>query len=309
MRVLVTGGAGFIGANLCRALLAAGVEDVVAYDNLSTGTAANISGTDTRLITADLLDLDALRVAARGSASIVHLGARPSVPRSLSEPLESHHANVTGTLHVLEAARLEHVDHVVIASSSSVYGSNPTLPKSEDLSPVPLSPYAASKLAAEAYARAYSASFGLQTLVFRFFNVFGRLQPADHAYAAAVPSFIDAALSGRPLQLNGDGMTSRDFTHVSAVTSVLTDAVMRRVTHDGPVNLAFGSRTTLRELIALIEELVGTQLTVDELPERVGDVRHSQADSTTLRSLFPDTQPVDLRDALVDTLNWFRESD
>lgn len=308
MRVLVTGGAGFIGANLCRALQkAAGVDEVVAYDNLSSGFAANLAGTDVRLVEADLLDFDALRSALRGFDSAVHLGARPSVPRSIEDPLASHHANVTGTLHVFEAARLEGVGHVVIASSSSVYGANPTLPKVENLLPDPLSPYAASKLAGEAYARAYANSFELPNLVFRFFNVFGRLQPAGHAYAAVVPAFLDAALHDRPLQLNGDGMTSRDFTHVSTVAAVLTDAVVRRVTSTEPVNLAFGTRTTLRELIALIEELLGTSVTVDELPERAGDVRHSQADSTRLKELFPDVIPIPLREALADTIDWFRE--
>jgi len=293
---------------LCRALKdAEGVTSVAAYDDLSTGFVENLDGVGAELITGDVVDIDALRAAVRGASSIVHLAARPSVPRSIQDPLASHHANATGTLNVFEAARLEGVDHVVFASSSSVYGQNPTMPKSEGLLPEPLSPYAATKLTGEAYARAYASSFGLESIVFRFFNVYGRLQPAGHAYAAVIPAFIDAALRGVPLQLNGDGLTSRDFTHVSTVTSVLVDAVTRKVTNTDPVNLALGSRTTLRELIALIEDIVGTPLVIDELPERAGDVRHSQADSTALRALFPDVAPVPLRDALADTIAWFRE--
>ena len=309
MRVLVTGGAGFIGANLCRALSEAdGIDGVAAYDNLSSGFAENLTGTEADLIEADLLDLDALRDAIRGCGAVVHLGARPSVPRSIEDPLASHHANVTGTLNVFEAARLEDVDQVVIASSSSVYGANPIMPKIETMLPDPLSPYAASKLAGEAYARSYAHSFGRPNLVFRFFNVFGRLQAAGHAYAAVVPAFLDAAMNDRPLQLNGDGSTSRDFTHVSTVTAVIVDALQRGVTSPEPVNLAFGTRTTLRELIALIEDLLGTTVEVNELPERAGDVRHSQADSTSLQRLFPDVKPIELRDALEDTIDWFREA-
>lgn len=309
MRVLVTGGAGFIGANLCRALIdTQEVTEVIAFDNLSTGDKQNLAGVDANLIEADLLDLGTLREAIRGSSAVVHLGARPSVPKSLQDPLASHHANATGTLHVLEAARLEAVPHVVLASSSSVYGSNPTLPKSEDLIPEPMSPYAVSKLATEAYARAYSTSFGLKTLSFRFFNVFGRLQPAAHDYAAVVPAFLDAALAGRPLQVYGDGQQSRDFTHVSTVTAVIVDAVVRQVADPAPVNLAFGSRVTLLELIALIEQLLDISAVVEHRPERRGDVRHSQADSTRLKTLFPSIEPASLRDALVDTIAWFRSN-
>ena len=184
--------------------------------------------------------------------AIVHLAARPSVPRSLADPVASHLANATGTVEVLEAARRTGA-HVVVASSSSVYGATATLPKREDLPTRPMSPYAASKLATEAYTNAYAHSFGLPTLALRFFNVFGPRQPAGHAYAAVVPTFVDAALAGRPLPIDGDGRQTRDFTYVDTVAAVIADAVVRRVTDPDPVNLAFGTRTDLLTLVELLE--------------------------------------------------------
>jgi UDP-glucose 4-epimerase len=302
----VTGGAGFIGANLCRRLAAAPeVSEVVALDDLSTGFATNLVGVDAELVEGSILDLDLLSRVTAGAAAIVHLAARPSVPRSLLDPVASHEVNATGTLHVLEAARRDGA-HVVLASSSSVYGGNPVLPKSEDLPTRPLSPYAVSKLATEAYAGAYTASFGLPTLAFRFFNVFGPLQAAGHAYAAVVPAFVDAALNDRPLVVHGDGLQSRDFTFVGTVAEVLTDAVVRRVASPEPVNLAFGSRTTLLDLISRLEGLVGHAVKVEHVDSRPGDVRHSQASQTRLRQLFPDVQPVALDEGLRETLTWFR---
>jgi UDP-glucose 4-epimerase len=189
MRVLVTGGAGFIGANLVRSL--AGdprFRSVTVLDDLSTGDPANLDGAgDVRLVTGSVCDQRLVDELVEAADGIVHLAARPSVPRSMKEPFATHEANATGTLRVLEAARQAGGRYVVVASSSSVYGANPSLPKHEGLVPEPLSPYAVSKLAAEAYTTAYAAGFGLPTLAFRFFNVFGPLQPAGHDYAAVVP--------------------------------------------------------------------------------------------------------------------------
>ena len=307
MRIVVTGGAGFIGANLCRALAArADVEEVVALDDLSSGRKENLDGVDAELVVADILDGETVRAVAEGAGSIVHLAARPSVPRSIEDPVASHDANATGTVRVLEAARAAGVGHVVVASSSSVYGANPEIPKHEGMVTMPVSPYAASKLATESYALAWQRSFGLGVLAFRFFNVFGPLQPAGHAYAAVIPAFVDAALAGRPLPVHGDGSQTRDFTYVGTVVGVLADAAVGRIAHDGPVNLAFGSRVSLLELIERLEAAVGHPLEREHQPTRAGDVHDSQADDTVLRSLFPDATPVALDDGLQATVDWFR---
>ena len=228
------------------------------------------------------------------------------MPRSIADPVASHLANATGTVHVLEAARRTGA-HVVVASSSSVYGATPTLPKREDLPTRPMSPYAASKLAAEAYTNAYAHSFGLPTLALRLFNVFGPRQPAGHAYAAVVPAFVDAALAGRPLTIDGDGTQTRDFTFVDTVAAVIADAVVRRVSDPEPVNLAFGTRTDLLTLIELLEQVIGHPLERRHRPPRPGDVPHSQADSTRLRALFPDVVPVPLEEGLAATVAWMRD--
>lgn len=307
MKVLVTGGAGFIGANLCRQLaLDPAIDEVVAFDNLSTGDAANLdSCPEVRLVVGDICDSAALSSAIDGARAVVHLAARPSVPRSIEDPVASHVSNTTGTLEVLEAARRANDVHVIVASSSSVYGAAPDLPKHEGLKPSPLSPYAATKLATETYTLAWGASFDMDVLAFRFFNVFGPLQPAGHAYAAVLPAFIAAALEGRPLPVHGDGLQSRDFTYVGSVCEVIQDALRRRVTQSEPVNLAFGSQTTLIEIIDRLEAIFGRSLERNHLPSRAGDVRHSMADQTRLRSLFPDLDPVPLEDGLRETIEWF----
>ena len=306
MKVVVTGGAGFIGANLSRRLASdPTVEQVVVLDDLSTGSAANLSGVEVELVTGSILDADLVAATLRGADAVVHLAAVPSVPRSLLDPLRSHAVNATGTLQLLEAARACGGPNVILASSSSVYGRNPELPKHEGMLTMPMSPYAVSKLATEGYALAYAECFGLPVLAFRFFNVFGPLQAAGHAYAAVVPAFVSAALEGRPLPLHGDGSQTRDFTYVDTVTSVIADALHRGVTSDVPVNLAFGTRTSLRELIRLLGDVLGRELGIDELAPRAGDVRDSQAENTRLRALFPAVEPVPLRSGLEATVQWY----
>lgn len=305
MQVLITGGAGFIGANLCQSLELAG-HSVTVLDDLSTGFESNLDGTEAELIVGSILDTNSLALASASADAIVHLAARPSVPRSIADPVASHLANATGTLNVLEAARKDGSRHVITAGSSSVYGANPTLPKHSDLATRPVSPYAASKLAAESYTLAYGHSYGLPTLSFRFFNVFGPLQAAGHAYAAVIPAFVDAALRGEPLPVQGDGTQSRDFTYVDTVAAVITDAINCRVTSDDPINLAYGSRTDLLGVIRMLKELTGDDLRVEHGPPRAGDVPHSQADDSQIRSLFGDVVPVPLEIGLKSTVDWMR---
>ena len=207
---------------------------------------------------------------------------------------------------MLQAARELDDPLVIVASSSSVYGANPVLPKTEDLRAMPMSPYAVSKLAGEQYAIAFRHSYGLRSLAFRFFNVFGPLQAAGHAYAAVVPAFVQAALAGEPLTIHGDGTQSRDFTYVGTVSAVIADAIGRDIDADLPVNLAFGSRTDLLGLVALLETQLGRPLDVTFTPPRAGDVAHSQADSSRLLALFPDITPVALDDGLAATIDWMR---
>jgi UDP-glucose 4-epimerase len=304
---VVTGGAGFIGANLCRALRGApGFGTVVALDDLSTGRRDNLAGVEgVDIVEGSILDGDLLAEVMEGADAVVHLAARPSVARSIEDPVASHLANATGTIEVLEAARRGRRPQVIVASSSSVYGANLTLPKREDMVARPVSPYAASKLAAESYALAYGSSYGLPVLAFRFFNVFGPLQGAGHAYAAVVPAFVSAALGNEALTIHGDGTQTRDFTFVGTVASVLAEALRRRVTSPTPVNLAFGSRVSLLELATLLEEILGRPLARRHVDPRPGDVRDSQADQTSLRTLFGDTEPVTLADGLRATVDWF----
>ncbi|MFN2537193.1 MAG: NAD-dependent epimerase/dehydratase family protein, partial [Mycobacteriales bacterium] len=268
---------------------------------------ANLHGVDVELVTGSLLDRDLVTSLTQQAQAVVHLAALPSVPRSIADPVSSWDVNATGTLNILEGARATGA-HVVYASSSSVYGSAPQLPKHEELPTWPLSPYAASKLAGEALVLAYGRSYRLPVLPFRFFNVYGPGQPAGHAYAAVIPTFLDCALRGLPLPVYGDGEQSRDFTYVGTVVEVIAQALAQQVISEEPVNLAFGSRATLLELIAEIAEQLGHELAVLHQPPRPGDIRHSQAANARLRRLFPDVAPVPLRSGLTETLRWFREA-
>ncbi len=306
MNVLITGGAGFIGANLSRVLTR--LPDpisVTVLDDLSFGYRHNIDGLDVRFVYGSILDQDALGEAIRGAGAVVHLAARSSVPRSIAEPIAAHDVNATGTAMVLEAARAAGVGQVIVASSSSVYGANEILPKHEGLATRPVSPYAASKLATEAYSLAWSHSYGLPVLALRLFNVFGPLQPPAHAYAAVIPAFLAAAMQDRPLPLHGDGSQTRDFTFVDSVVQVISDALVREVSSLQPVNLAFGTRVSLLELISGLEEILGRRLPVESLPVRTGDVPRSQADTATLRTLFPTIEPTTLTEGLQATVDWF----
>ena len=302
----ITGGAGFIGSNLVRsALQQEGITQVTVLDDMSTGTRTNLVGLEVEVVEGSLLDPVALDRAVSGADRVVHLAALGSVPRSVKNPVASHAANATGTVMLLEACRRHEVEHVVVSSSSSVYGANPALPKHEREWVRPMSPYAVSKLATEQYTLAYQSIFGLSATAFRFFNVYGPGQLAGHAYAAAIPTFVDALLRDDPLVINGDGYQSRDFTYVGTVCRVLLDAVLRKVSAPEPINLAFGARVTLLQVIEQLEDITGRAAIRRHGPDRVGDVRHSQADNASLRSLFPGIRSVPLRQGLEETVAWF----
>ncbi len=308
MKVLVTGGAGFIGANLVRALSDGPDNDIVVLDDLSFGFRSNLDGLNVTFIEGSILDEDLLATAMEGVSSVVHLAARSSVPRSIAHPMAAHEDNTTGTVRVLEAARAQGDVQVIVASSSSVYGANDTLPKHEGLAARPVSPYAASKLATEAYTLAWGHSYEMPVLALRFFNVFGPLQPPLHTYAAVIPAFLSAAMQNQPLPVHGDGTQCRDFTYVDTVVSVIVDAVHRRVSHLEPLNLAFGQKITLLEVISELEVILDRKLPVEFQPSRVGDVARSQADSSALRRLFPDVTPSDFADGLRATADWFQST-
>jgi len=303
MKVLITGGAGFIGANLAEKFLHLG-DEVCILDDLSTGNTENLTGLDVELLEGSILDSDLVNKLVANVDSVLHLAAIPSVPRSVAAPLPSHNAIVNGTLNMLEAVRANN-GHIVMASSSSVYGANPTLPKSEDLRPMPISPYAVAKLAAESYTVAWHLTYGLDTLAFRFFNVFGPRQRAGHAYAAVIPCFLDRIKNGEPVDIYGDGEQTRDFTYVGDVVDVLARAAHERKAAHSPVNLAFGSRRSLNQLVEKLAHTTGKEVTANYLDPRVGDVRDSQASSTLLNELFDNPATTNFEDALQVTTEWF----
>ena len=305
--VLITGGAGFIGSNLVRYLNEKHPAiSVRVLDDLSMGRLANLDGRVVDFTEGSILDEETLQRVVDGVDSIVHLAALGSVPRSIAAPRPSHEANITGTLNVLEAARRGGVKSVIVASSSAVYGSNPRLPKTETDWTRPLSPYGVTKLATESYAIAYNRSYGMTNLALRFFNVYGPLQPADHVYAAVIPRFIDAMLAGRALTVHGDGLQSRDFTFVDTVCAVLAKAATQAITSDDPVNLAFGTNTTLIDVVECLSKISGLDVVLDHEEPRTGDVRASHGDPTRIRQLFPEVEPVPIDVGLARTLDWFR---
>jgi UDP-glucose 4-epimerase len=276
---LVTGGAGFIGSALVRALLARG-DRVRVIDNFFSGKRENLADVakEIELVEGDLRDEAALGRALAGVELVFHEAAIPSVPRSLADPLASHEANATGTLNLLAASKRAGVRRVVYAASSSAYGDTPTLPKVETMRPMPLSPYAVSKLTGEHYCQVYASAFGLETVSLRYFNVFGPRQPPDSPYAAVIPRFIEAMLVGQSPVIYGDGRQSRDFTFVEDVVQANLRAADAPAVAGKVFNIACGRRTSLLDLISKINALLGTDIEPIHEAPRPGDVRDSQAD-------------------------------
>ncbi len=302
--VAVTGGAGFIGSNLVSALLDEG-HVVTVVDDLSTGMISNIDTEKCDFHDLSIVDASALKKALSKSEVIFHLGARGSVPRSLKNPVATHDVNATGTLNVLEAAR-ETGAHVFYSSSSSVYGRNGVLPKDESMWLGPMTPYAASKLAAEAYVQAYGTAYEVPVTLLRFFNVFGPRQRPDHEYAAVLPKWIWKAMHNEPIEVFGDGTQTRDFTYVKTVISICLDGMKRKVTHDGAINLAYGNRISLNATIELLKKHF-PDLKVNYQETRAGDVKDSQNSPVLLKKLFPDVLPMDFEKALSETVTWLKE--
>jgi UDP-glucose 4-epimerase len=302
MKVLITGGAGFVGTNLAIKLLEIGYE-VKIFDDLSTGLAQNIPK-NVQFVEASILDIDKLQSVAKGIEVIVHLGARSSVPRSIKDPVATHNVNSTGTLNVLEAARANG-SHYIFSSSSSVYGSNMKLPKNEDMVLRPLTPYAASKMSGEALSLAYSKSYALPISTFRFFNIFGPWQRPDHEYAAVLPKWISKCLSGDEIEIFGDGQQTRDFTYVGTVVQIITSCILNKVLHPEPVNLAYGNKISLNQVVELLRKNF-PDLKAKYLPPRKGDVLHSENNPKLLKTLYPDITVESFNTSLQETIDWFK---
>ena len=303
-KVAVTGGAGFIGSNLTRRLISEGY-DVVVVDDLSTGLLSNVDLGKSTFHQISITDRKVLSAALKDCQTIFHLAARGSVPRSMKNPVATHEVNATGTLNVLEIARLSGA-HVIFSSSSSVYGRNMQLPKDESMWLGPMSPYAASKLAAEGYVQAYAAAYNVPTTLLRFFNVFGPRQRPDHEYAAVLPRWIWLAMQSKPIDVYGDGSASRDFTYVDTVIDIAIIAMKEKIFTEGAMNLAYGNRIFLNETIELLK-MHFPNLKVNYTGQRPGDVKESQSAPVLLKKLFPNVQPKPFDAALTETINWLQE--
>jgi UDP-N-acetylglucosamine 4-epimerase len=313
---LVTGSAGFIGSQLVEHLLRWG-QQVVSLDNFSTGHRANLEEVERavgpqawrqhRFVEASIVDPAACREACRGVDIVLHQAALGSVPRSIADPVPTHQTNVTGFVNMLVAARDAKVRRFVYASSSSIYGDDATLPKVEGLTGEPLSPYAASKQANEMYADVFARCYGLQTIGLRYFNVFGARQDPEGAYAAVIPRWIRAILTGDPIEVNGDGETSRDFCYIANVVqanllAALTEEprALKQV-----YNIAVGEKTSLNRLFEILRMLLGADVQAIYRPFRAGDVRHSLADISLARERLGYVPTHTLASGLTEALPWY----
>jgi UDP-glucose 4-epimerase len=307
---LVTGGAGFIGSNLVDRLLTDG-HQVRVVDNLSTGNIHNLDGVRDRidLIQGDLCDPSVVARGVDGMDTVFHVAALPSVPRSMADPWASHDSNVNATVRLLQGCVSAGVRRVVYSSSSSVYGDTPTLPKVESVEPLPRSPYAAAKLSGEQYVLAFARAEMVEGVALRYFNVFGPRQDPNSAYAAVIPAFMSAARTGTKARVNGDGQQTRDFTYVENVLQANLLAATQEGANERVFNVGAGSRTSLLELLALIEEVAGTTIDYENAPPREGDVRDSLASLGRIREGLNYSPSVSLREGLEITWQWIVESE
>ncbi|MDA7936413.1 NAD-dependent epimerase/dehydratase family protein [bacterium] len=308
-RVLVTGGAGFIGSHVCEQLIREGRE-VVVIDNLSTGHKSNLTGLDVKFVEGSVAELKAVEEAMAGCNKVVHLAALPSVARSLERPLDTHEACATGTVNVLQVASQKRA-RVIYAGSSSAYGNQRELHKHEGLREDPRSPYAAAKMAGELYCRTFAHAFGLHVVVTRFFNVFGPRQPADSPYSGVIASFCRNLILGQPVRIDGDGQQGRDFTYVDDVVVGLLQCLDADTKGCETVNLAYGSSTTVIELYERLCEYTlrhtGDMVIPDpeRHPPRTGDVGHSLANISKARDRFGFAPTVGFVDGLARTYAWY----
>ncbi len=310
MRYAITGGAGFIGSHLVHRLVEDGHEAVV-LDDFSTGKRENLDDVLDRieLVEGDIRDLDTCRAAIAGADYVLHQAALPSVPRSVKDPASSHAVNATGTLNVLIAARDAGVRRVVYAASSSAYGDTAVLPKAETMRPNPLSPYAAAKLSGELYCAAFAASYDLETVALRYFNIFGPRQDPESAYAAVIPKFAAAALAGEPPVIFGDGEQTRDFTHVdNAVFANLRACVAPAAGAVGRTfNVGCGVRISINELWRRIRDATGTTVEPRYEAARTGDVRDSLASIEAAADALDYAVVVPLEEGIRRTVSWYAE--
>jgi UDP-glucose 4-epimerase len=304
---LITGGAGFIGSNLAEALVRDG-QRVRIFDDFSSGSLANLAAIRDQIevVEGDLRDYAAVQRAMQGVTYVAHQGALRSVERSVDDPLSSDAVNTHGTLHVLMAAReTPGVKRVAYASSSSVYGENPALPKVENQTPAPVSPYAVSKLAAEQYCRVFSKLYGVETVSLRYFNVFGPKQSPQSKYAAVIPLFMAAALQGTPLEVHGDGEQSRDFTYIDNVVQANRLALTTPGVGGEVFNVACNERHSLLDIISSLERLIGHKLPRNHVASRRGDVRHTQASIEHIQRKLDFHPSVGFDEGMRRTWEWF----
>jgi nucleoside-diphosphate-sugar epimerase len=306
---LVTGGAGFIGGHLAERLVRDG-KSVRVLDDFSSGREANLRswGDRAEMVRGDIRDSAAVARAMSGVRVVFHLAALPSVPKSVADPRTSHDINVNGTLNVLLAARDAGVRRLVFSSSSAVYGDSPELPKREDMTPTPISPYGLHKLIGEQYGELFTRTYGLPTVSLRYFNVYGPRQDPQSEYAAAIPKFITSLLAGRAPTVFGDGEQTRDFTYVADVVDAnLAAAGAGSQAAGRTFNIAGGRRISVNELISTINGILSSAIAPNYAPPRPGDVLHSQADVAKAKALLGITGRVDLAEGLRRTVEWFRQ--